>query len=261
MYTIATLDDLRRHLNLSATDTDSDQDLLHSLQEASQLIESLTQRRYCPLLQTRTVALNPADPRELILPDDLLELRSISAGARSLDLADIRRLPRDRDAPTSVLQLVKGASFAVAEGDVNEVSIEGTWGWHDRWTQAWRASGDAVRDNMLDEAATVINVNDTAASDLDGFSPRFQVGRLLRIDAEYMRLTAVDGAQHRLTVLRGVQGTAATSHRLGAKIDSYAPALAIRDLTLRYAELMIKSHGFLERETTPLLERMRRLTA
>ena len=80
MYTIATLDDLRRHLNLSATDTDSDQDLLHSLQEASQLIESLTQRRYCPLLQTRTVALNPADPRELILPDDLLELRSISAG-------------------------------------------------------------------------------------------------------------------------------------------------------------------------------------
>ena len=30
MYTIATLDDMRRHLNLSATDTAEDDNLLHS---------------------------------------------------------------------------------------------------------------------------------------------------------------------------------------------------------------------------------------
>ncbi len=261
MYTIATLDDLRRHLNLSAADTDSDQDLLRSLQEASQLIESLTQRRYCPLLQTRTIPRDPANLRELILPDDMLELRSISAGGGSLDPADIRLLPRDRDVPASVLQLANGASFNVDDNTETEVSIDGVWGWHDRWTQAWRASGDAIGRNMLDATTTTINVNDTAGSDMDGYSPRFQVGHLLRIDAEYLRVTAIDRASHRLTILRGVQGTVAVTHRLGATIETYTPALAIRDLTVRYAELMMKSMGFLERDSTPLLERMRRLTA
>ena len=58
MYTIATLDDLRRHLNLSAKDADEDGDLMQRLQAASQLIESLTQRRYCPRLQTREITLD-----------------------------------------------------------------------------------------------------------------------------------------------------------------------------------------------------------
>ena len=53
MYTIATLTDFRRHLNLSDTDTDADHDLLRALQKASHFIESLTQRRYCPYIETR----------------------------------------------------------------------------------------------------------------------------------------------------------------------------------------------------------------
>lgn len=261
MYTIATLEDLRRHLNLSETDRAEDSDLLQRLQAASQLIESLTQRRYCPRLQTRDISLDRANPRELILPDDLLELRALSVGGVGLNRADIRPLPDDRDAPASVLQLAEGALVQFDDSADTSISIEGVWGWHDRWTEAWRASGDAVRDEALDAAGTLITVNDAAGSDQNGWGPRFQVGQLLRIDAEYLRVTAIDSANNRLTVLRGVQGTAAVSHRRGAAIEIYRPALAIRDLTLRFAELMSKSAGLLERETTPLLERMRRVTA
>lgn len=261
MYTIATLDDLRRHLNLSATDTAEDNDLLQRLGAASQLIESLTQRRFCPRLQTREITPNRAKPRELILPDDLLELRSLSIGGVALDLADIRLLPDDHDAPASVLQLTEGAHLNYSDGAAPTISIEGVWGWHDRWTEAWRASGDSVRDASLAAASNVIMVSDAVGSAQDGLAPRFQIGQLLRIEAEYLRVTAIDSATNSLSVLRGAQGTAAAAHRPGAIIEIYTAPLAIRDLTLRFAELMTKSAGLLERESTPLVERLRRLTA
>ena len=260
MYTIATLDDMRRHLNLSATDAGEDDDLLQRLQAASQLIESLTQRRYCPRLQTRQIPLDHAGQRELILPDDLLELRSLSVGGVSLNIADIRLLPDDRDAPASILQVVDGAPVRFGDAADSSISIEGLWGWHDRWTEAWRDSGDTLRDAALGAINNVITVSDAAGSDQDGRGPRFQIGQLLRIDAEYLRVTAIDSATNRLTVLRGVQGTLAAAQRRGAIIKTYTPALAIRDLTLRFAELMTKSAGLLEPESTPLLERMRRVT-
>ncbi len=261
MYTIVTLDDLRRHLNLSATDTAEDSDLLERLQAASQLIESLTLRRYCPRLRTREIAFDHANPRELILPDDLLELRSLSVGGVARDLTDFRLLPDDRDAPAGILQLAAGAPMPLGDGAESTIRIEGIWGWHDRWSEAWRASGATLRDASVDAAANAITVNDVAGSGPDGRGPRFQVGLLLRIDDEYLRVTAIDSASNRLTILRGEQGTSAATHRRGASIETYTPTLAIRDLTLRFAALMTQSAGLLEAESTPLLERMRRVTA
>ena len=52
MYTIATLQDLRRHLQLEETDRAADADLQQALQKASHLIETLTGRRFCPFLET-----------------------------------------------------------------------------------------------------------------------------------------------------------------------------------------------------------------
>lgn len=261
MYTIATLDDLRRRLNLAETETDSDKDLLRRVQEASHLIESLTQRRYCPQLLTRSVPLEPSVPRLLILPADLLELHAVSDAGGSHDIENIQLLPDDRDAPASILRLAPSAAFRLDHSAAPAVTVVGIWGWHDRWTQAWRDSGDTIRDNALSASAATISVADTAGEENDGFTPRFQVGHLLRIEAEYLRVTAIDRQNHRLTVQRGVQGTAAASHRQESKIETYTPSLPIRDLTVRYAELMLKSNSLLPGEPSPLLERMRRLTA
>ena len=261
MYTIATLEDLKRHLNLGANDGGDDDGLLRALGDASCLIESATGRRYCPRMATLVANPDPADPQALILPDDLLELSAVSDDGGAIDLAEISMLPGPADEPASVLRLKRGAAFRSVLGAAPSVSVSGVWGWHDRWAAAWRDSLDQVSDNAMSAHATRLGVDDSEGADEDGGRPRFHVGHLLRVDGEYMRVTAIDRGANALTVLRGVGGTRATAHLRAAKIETFAPAPAMRDLTVRYAELMLKSAGPLELASTPLLERMRRLTA
>ena len=226
-----------------------------ALEKASHLIESLTQRRYCPALETRCLTIDAANPRELIMPDDLLDLISIESDGRELSKDALRRVPNRPDLPASALILNDGEVFN------GELSVTGIWGWHDRWTQAWRKSGDTLGDLELDPDAAWITVDDVDGKDQDGISPRFQVGQLLRVESEYIRLIAIDREGNRLQALRGVNGTEAASHAAGAPIETYRAASAIRDLCLRYAELLINSSGLPEDDTPPRLKGLRRLTA
>lgn len=255
MYSIASLHEFRRHMGLADTDADTDADLRQALEKASHLIESLTQRRYCPARETRRLAIAPANPRELILPDDLLDLISIETDHDIVSAENVRLLPTRADLPASVLILKEGEAYS------GEARVTGIWGWHDRWTQAWRMSGDRVHGSSLDPGAAWITVGDVDGEDQDGISPRFQVGQLLRIKSEYMRLIAIDRGGNRLQTLRGVSGTKTISHLAGTPIETYRAASAIRDLCLRYAELLINSAGLLEDETSSTLRGLRRLTA
>ena len=262
MYTIATLRDLRQHLNLAETDTASDNNLLRRLQQASHLMESLTQRRYCPTVGSRRASIQPTNPEELILPDDLLTLTSLYNGdGSSIRLEDVRRVPSHPDVPASVLQLINGARFVYSESPIDAINISGIWGWHENWSQAWQDSLDTIQDDPLSASAANLNVVDADGPDRDGISPRFQVGHLLRIESEYMRVTAIDRARNQLTILRGVQGTRPAAHPAGQRIETYDAGPAIRDLCARYAALLIQSPGVLTDESTPLLERLRRLSA
>ncbi len=260
MYTIATLEALRGRLNLAEGDRGSDDELRRALQEASHLIELATGRRYCPRVATLMAPPDRTAPGSLLLPDDLLELHGVRDEGGALNLADLRLLPGDDDQPASVLQLRPGLSFRLGQNGESFVSVSGVWGWHDRWTTAWRASGDKVRDSALSATAATITVEDCDGLDEDGARPRFQVGQTLRIASEYLRVTAIDRAANQLTVLRGVDGSRAAAHAINTAIATYAPAPAIRDLCLRYAELMAQSAGPLELESASL-RRMRRLTA
>lgn len=250
MYTIASLHEFRRHLMLSADDTSADVDLLRSLQEASHTIESATQRRYCPRLATLLVDYDAAERGEIVLPDDLLELRTISDQSGEIDTRRIRRLPQDADLPASILQIQNGI--------VGALSIRGIWGWHDRWTTAWRRSGEKLT-SKLNAHDKTLEVADAAGRDASGASPRFQVGQLLRIADEYLRIIDIDSAGSQLTVLRGINGTTASVHTNNLDIDTYAPPPAIVDLCLRYADLLLRSGGFVDDEAPELLMRLRRV--
>ena len=111
MYSIASLHDFRRHLGLTETDADADADLRQALEKASHLIESLTQRRYCPALETRRLTIDGSNPRELILPEDLLDLISIESSHGILSKDTVRRLPIRADLPASVLILNEGGGI------------------------------------------------------------------------------------------------------------------------------------------------------
>lgn len=262
MYTIATLYDIHQYLQLADDDTSSDIELLKSLQQASHIVESVTQRRYCPHVESRIASIDTDHPTELILPDDLLTLSSLTNGdGSSIDLDHVKLTPDYDDTPASTLTLTNGETFIYSDSPLNAISISGTWGWHNRWSQAWRDSADTVQDDPLSDSATTISVNDADSADSDGFSPRFQVGHLLQIDSEFVRVLAIDTNTDQLTVLRGVQGTTATSHTQGTAIHTYQPIPAIRDLTVRYAELLFKSIGVFDTHNDPTLRRLRRLNA
>ena len=82
---------------------------------------------------------------------------------------------------------------------------------------------------------------------------------MLRVNDEYLRVIAVDSADNRMTVMRGVQGTVAGAHASGANIDIYLPPPTIIDMALRYAELLLRP-GKLDAQPNPQIERLRRVT-
>ncbi|MBZ0297180.1 MAG: hypothetical protein K8L99_31765, partial [Anaerolineae bacterium] len=118
------------------------------------------------------------------------------------------------------------------------VSVIGIWGYHDRWGQAWRASGDSVQDNPLGASATTLSVSDADGADADSESPRFQVGQLLQIGTEYVWLLAI--VENTLTIQRGANGTTAAEHALDSAISVYRPPLDVEMLCLRWAAWLYK---------------------
>lgn len=237
MYTLSTLHQLRQRLGLAAGDTADDARLLEALQMATAQIERAAERRFCP--RRAAVKHSVIHNRELLLDDDLLELVALTNGDGSaIPTANALLLPPD--GPASVLRLVGGSAFAWTETPVNAITVTAIWGWHDRWGEAWRGSADTVRDNPLAPGATSLTVADAGGADSAGESPRFQVGHLLKIEDEYLRVLAVNTVTNVLTVQRGANGTTAASHALNTPISVYQPPADVAALALRRAAWLYK---------------------
>jgi hypothetical protein len=243
MNTIATLYQLQQHLGLEAGDDDDR--LLIALQSATAQIERLSGRRFYPRVATIDHTVDPRNPTQLLLDDDLLALDSVTGNDGNDYATDDLLLIPGGEQPASVIQLIASNSFTWADTPVQAISLSGTWGWHDHWPAAWRDSGDVVKDAALGASDTTITVGDAEGSDGEGASPRFQVGQLLKIEDEYLYITTITvnaGSDDTLTVLRGVNGTTAVAHAQDSMIYSYQPAADVTLLCLRWA-------GWLYRET------------
>lgn len=226
MYSFVTLDALRQHIGLDASDTTEDERLIDALEAASASIERRTRRRFQARLASISHDVNLRDVSELLLKDDLLELQSLTNGdGSSIDLSDVIQIA------DAVLKLTNGEVFTYDETPVSAVTVTGLWGYHPDWSIAWEDSGDSVQDASLTASATTITVTDADA----GASPRFQVGQLIRLEDEYLHITAIDTATNILTVKRAVNGTIATSHVNATTIDIYQMPADVAQLTIRWA--------------------------
>jgi hypothetical protein len=232
MYVLNTLYALRARLGLATSETTDDPRLIAALQAAAFQVERAAGRRFAP----RKAALQHTitRPTELLLDDDLLELTTLANGdGTTVPLNNVILLPDD--APAGALLLIAGSSFIWTQTPVQAATVTGIWGWHDRWASAWRDSSDTVQNNPLSSSATSITVADTDGTDIAGEPPRFQVGHLLKIESEYLRVLAVNTATNVLTVLRGVNGTTAASHILNTPIYTYQPSPDIAAIALTRA--------------------------
>jgi hypothetical protein len=232
MYLLNTLYALRARLGLAAADTAEDARLLTALQTATAHIERATGRRFAP--RQATLQHTVRYPTELLLDDDLLELTTLANGdGTTIPLNTVICLPDD--APTGGLLLIAGSSFIWSQTPTQSISVSGIWGWHNRWNTAWRNSADTVQNNPLSSGASTLTVTDADGADSELETPRFQVGHLLKIENEYLRVLAVNTATNVLTVLRGVNGTTAAAHALNTAIYTYQPPLDVAAISLRLA--------------------------
>jgi len=232
MYVLNTLYALRARLGLAASETSDDARLLAALQAAAAQIERAAGRRFCPRRASLQHTIHY--PTELILDDDLLELTTLANGDGStIPLSNVILLPDD--APAGGLLLMGGSSFVWTQTPVQAITVTGIWGWHDRWAAAWRDSSDTVQNNPLSSSATTITVTNAGGADSTGETPRFQVGHLLKIESEYLRVLAVNTTSNVLTVLRGMNGTSAAAHAQNTPIYTYQPPADVAAIALRWA--------------------------
>jgi hypothetical protein len=243
----ATLVDLRRQLGLSSSQTADDDQLLTLLGAASRLIDGYAGRRFFPLRQTHSYSYR--DPGVLLLRDDLLALHTLTNGdGVELDSAVYHLQPPGESVMSSVVLDRTQAAFTHSGDPVDAIQVEGTWGYHPDWTNAWADSGDSVQDNPLSSSATTLTVNDADAPLETGYGQRFAVGQLLRIEDEYLHVLAINTTTNTLTVARGVNGTTAASHNQAVQIDVYEPPADIRQVCLRVAAWLYKQRdaGFVQ---------------
>lgn len=242
MYVLSTLYALRQHIGLEAIDTSEDVRLLDALSSASASIERHTQRHFLPSQKSITHTINRHNRRELLLSEDLLSLQAVINGDdTNIDLEDVHQVA------SSILSLINGAQFNTDEALEKSITVTGIWGYCPNWDTAWLDSNDSVQDGSLSSSATSITVNDATA----GTKPRFQVGQLLRIEDEYLSITAINS--NTLSVNRGVQGTSASSHSNGATIEIYQVPADIALLTLRWALWLYREPDSFAQELPPIL--------
>jgi len=247
MNIYATLSDTRRYLGLTAAQTGDDDLLLVLLAAASRLIDQYTGRRFYPARQTH--AYPAGDPGCLLLRDDLLGLHSLTNGDGStIPAAAYHLAPSGAPVSAAVLLDRTQAAFTHDGDPIDAIEVDGTWGYHPAWPDAWIASGDSVQDDPLASSATALTVDDADAPTITGYGTRFAVGQIVRIEDEYLHVLAINTSTNTLTVARGVNGTTAASHAQATTIDVYAPPADIQQVCLRVVSWLYKQKdaGFVQ---------------
>ena len=143
------------------------------------------QRRFYPLRAARHFD-HPAQSNQIWLGDDLLEVITLTTnnGNTTISASEFYGMQgQSYQAPYSRICLKEGgspANFTYTGTPQQANSIDGLWGYHDDWAEAWQPV-DMVQDDPLEVGATVVNVADVDGLDEMGFEPRFLVQQLIRL--------------------------------------------------------------------------------
>lgn len=201
-----------------------------ALVQATAGFERLTGRCFLPVDAALPHAAERMQPDRVLLRDDLLALAGVVDGdGQAVPLDQVVRLPG------GVLRRTDGPFAPGAAGDPLPLTVSGTWGYGGQWLD----TRDALASSATASAAAVY-VQDAGGADAWGLVPRFQVGQVLRIEAERLIVTAVDVDSGRVEVLRAQLGTTAASHSAGAALWVYAPDAQAQAAVLAWAGMLYR---------------------
>jgi len=240
----ATLADAR--LAARATTTSDDDILIRNLRAVSQRVDLLMGKPsfFAPVFATRKYAISPLRlsslKNTLILPDHVLELVEVKVDDEDIT-SDVSLYS---DAPTNELKLDKARTWRELLGDEYPTfcEIRAWFGYVSDYPRAWQtidtlnvALSATTTTFAIAEAATV-----NARTQVANISP----GALLRINDECMHVVSLTGTSTR--VLRGVNGTTAAPHAIGASIKLFHPDFVLREVVARQAAFKYARRGSYE---------------
>lgn len=201
-------------------------------------------RTFVPFVHTYTVKARSSAWREswsrcngdllfnlLRLPNaDLLSLSSVVLNDETLSASHYDLSPDSTYPAWQVsfdsdnVSLPSGTAFNTA------LVLAGTWGYHENPNQMWRSNGTLLG-NLTDSATSFTATTGT-----------IETYQYIKLDTEFLFVTGVTvGATDTITVERGVRGTTAAAHTLGATLYAYRqmPAV-IKAVRRRVVNLMQK---------------------
>lgn len=263
MSTYATLAQARAELAAASNDASQDAALMEYLRAITGRIDETYARwRFEPMQETRNQDWSSVDQYSGLLTLDapLLSAQSIVDGdgstlvlwdgaAATRAAANVAPEPLN-DTPIRALKKLNGQTWQNISGDSGEgiFQITGLWGFRRGYGGAWKSSLDALTSNTA-IGATSLPVTDPDDADITGRTPRFSPGQLIKVNDEFMHVTATDGTDNTVTVEPEANGTTAAAHLSGAIIYTWYPEPTIVRATLRWAALMHSRRGNFEQIT------------
>lgn len=217
---------LARMAAADVTDAADDDLIMEHIISASDLISQTCQRSFVPYRENRLYDARGEhiDGSTLRLHADLLAITTLTNGDGTLITSGQYALPRGYPKWRIDLLTSAGLSWLYSTDWQNAISIDGLWGYHEDYSSAWVSTGDTVKDtDGINASVQTITVADADGKDAR-YRLRFQVGHILKIEDEFMRVVAVTAAAtNTVIVLRGQLGTTAATHAKDTAISSYAP--------------------------------------
>jgi hypothetical protein len=231
------LQSFKAAITIPSADSADDARLRAVLEAVSQQIDQECGRTFRTYLATRYLSADQAG--RILLDADLLSvitLKGDAASARTYTdlwaVTDYDLIPDNAVADRSPYQEIATApsgEFGFPTGARRGVQIVGKWGY---WEDLFALS--ATLNEALDATETGVDV--TAVTELE-------VGQTILVDAEQMYVTAFPGP-NTATVERGVNGTTAATHALGAAVSRYRyPGPIVEATRIQAARVFQRVHA------------------
>lgn len=232
MVALALLSQLGKAVNLSNAPSENT-DALDALAGASDWLQRQCKRRFDERIETRPYTALPIaqggaiDTPELVLDDDLRSLTTLTNGDGAAITSNYLLRPAVADGygvtAYRKIRLNSNSTLYWTSGvndPVDSISVAGKWGYGGRWV----ATGATVGAGGQTDSATALSASATS----------IETGATLKIDAEYMAVTA-GGMSTALTVERGVNGSTAAAHSAGTTIYHWQSLPLVSRLIVRLA--------------------------
>jgi len=220
------------------TETTDDKLLRRFTRQASALFDRGTRRWFYPLQRTRTYDYRQA--YRLWLVNDLLEVTTLTNGDDDVLTEDTDFISYPLEGPPYHWLDIKTDSGELFQFDSTlqaQITLDGIWGRHDDWDNAWQDSQDALTADVT-ATATSLSVTNAAGTDLWGETPRFMADTLLKIDSEWLWATAKDTSGNTLTVIRAANGSTAATHSSAATIYVYQPPADVVEAIIHWTSYL-----------------------